>query len=561
MLGKWLFLFLIAIFLNPLNLYSSEVASHALIKNGLRENSVSDPEAAALRQMGAFKVKENAENFVIKLRNEGHETVLQEGVSGKKEKIYRVLVKKYGSSHQGDAEYAESGEYAPAEPPKPCGDYVLSALTSRESAKPSNADTSPEQKAPAGSPLPGEPVGVTKQRPSEEVFGRRGGFIHPFLAVTGYYTDNVFYSRNSKKSDFVTILSPGIWLTVPHVYEKLLNIETSNLTPGGFRLREYEPETFRRYQTYLFYNADLEFFSRHSSENTVNHKLEGLLQYNLRGGLSLALLDQFIVSHDDRGTGISTRLDKYKTNAAHLTATYEPFERFRFRVDYTNFLVDYNASRNDFRDRIDNGIAVYAFYKLKPKTSVFVEYDYVNIDYDKRVSWLDSREHHYFGGLQWDITAKSKGSVKAGYGVKDFVDRDLRDGNYFTMEAKIDYKFTAKTSLILTAARETNETNIAGTGYILTNRIGLEYLQKLTGKITGDIRLSYEEDDYRGNFFIDGEKKHLRDRYYSGAFAIQYKFREWLETDVGYLYTRRNSNVSDFDYISNIVFLRITGSL
>jgi hypothetical protein len=43
--------------------------------------------------------------------------------------------------------------------------------------------------------------------------------------------------------------------------------------------------------------------------------------------------------------------------------------------------------------------------------------------------------------------------------------------------------------------------------------------------------------------------------------ALQYKFKEWLEMDTGYLSGRRNSSFPEFDYTSNTLFLRITGSL
>jgi len=405
-----------------------------------------------------------------------------------------------------------------------------------------------------------QPVGSVRERPSEDVFGKRSGFVHPFLSITEYYTDNVFYARENKESDFVTIISPGIWLTVPHVYEKLLHIDTSNLSPGGFSLSRYKPETFKRYQTYLFYNADIEQFAKFSSENTVSHRAEGFLQYNLRGGLSLELLDQFIASHDVRGTGISTELDKFKTNLANVIVTYDVSDRFKVRADYSNFFVNYVAGRNDFRDRDDNVISGYLFYQYKPRTAFFIEYDFLDIQYREDVS-LNSEEHHYFTGVQWDITAKSKGSVKAGYGIKDFTGSGVESSDNFILEAQIDHKFTPKTSLILKASRRTNETNVSTTDFILTNMIEVEYLQKVTGKITADIKFSFTNDRYNGESTFDGVTKKERDNYYMGAFALQYKFREWLQMDLGYVFDKRDSNFSDFDYTVNIAFVRITGSL
>jgi cell division septation protein DedD len=403
-----------------------------------------------------------------------------------------------------------------------------------------------------------KPIGTEKT--SWDVFGRGGGYLHPFLSISEYYTDNVFNANGEKKSDFITVISPGIWLTVPHVYEKLLNIETSNIAPGGFSLSRSTSGSFRRYQTYLFYGADIERFSKYSSEDVTSHKLEGLLQYNLRGGLSIELADQYLASHDAMGTGISSELDKYKTNLSNLILTYDALEKIKFRIDYSNFLVNYDASRNDFRDRADNAFSGYIFYKFQPKTSVFIEYDFIDINYDES-ALFDSKEYHYFGGLQWDMTAKSKGSVKAGYGVKNFSVSSIGDAKDFILEAQIDHQFTPKTSVKVKASRKTNETNISTTDFILSNNIEVQYLQRLTGKITGDVNFSYTNDSYKGNLTFGGETKERKDDTFGGAFALRYKFKEWLQLDTGYIYTKRGSNFSDFDYTSNIVFIRIAGSL
>lgn len=405
-----------------------------------------------------------------------------------------------------------------------------------------------------------QPLSTTKGKTFGDVFGSGRGFVHPFLAITEYWTDNVFYTRDNKQSDFATVLSPGIWLAVPHVNEKLLQIDTANISPGGYSLSRFQPEIFKRYQLYLFYNADIERFSKFSSQNDDNHRAEGFFQYNLRGGLTLEFVDQFIISHDQRGTGVTTELDKFRDNLANVTVLYDVSDRFKLKVDYSNFLVDYLASRNAFRSRDDNALSGYVFYKFQPKTSAFVEYEFVDIRY-RNDSLLNGREHHWFGGLQWDITAKSRGSVKAGYGIKEFADSSLVGGNDFILEAQVNYHFTPKTEVILKASRRTDETNVQGTNFILSDTVEAQYLQRITGKITADIKLSYANDSYKGDVTLNAVTKKLSDNYYSGAAAVRYKFKEWLQLDLGYIYDRRNSSFSELDYAANIFFLRVTGTL
>ncbi len=569
-----------------------------LSKNALPSD---ETQIAVLKTFGDI---EDAIRFAEGLNNKGYETVLKSDVSEDNTIIYSVFAKKQTDRSQDALSPVEIGEEAELQGPSvteedhgegtPYGglkaqanDTPPSREITKEPPPPINspAEKSVMEERPAvlpeapsstistagetrSEPAPLQPTenipsGTPKGKSTEYVFGTRKGFLHPFLAITGYYTDNVFYTKDNKKSDFATVITPGIWLTFPHVNERLLNIDTSNLSPGGFSLSRYSPQTFKRYQTYLFYNADIELFSNNSSGNDISHTAGGLFQYNLRGGLSFEFADHLLFSHDARSTGISgvtTELDKFWNNLADFIVTYDSGDKFKFRIDYTNFILNYDASRNKFRDRVDNTFSSYIFYKVRPKTSVFVEYEFADINYATD-TLSNSRENNFFGGIQWDITAKSKGSIKAGYGVKEFVDPAIKGGNNFILEAQIDHKFTPKTSLILKASRKTDETDVAGTNFIVATTFGANYVQRITGKLTGNINLSYTNDQYTGALTFNGITKPLEDDYYSGTLALSYKFREWIQLDLGYKYEKRNSSFSDFDYVTNNIFFRIIGSL
>lgn len=455
---------------------------------------------------------------------------------------------------------ATSGATEPLES-KPFADKQLTAQMSGASTP--SASTGVSRQEPV-SPQPSandKPIVADQDRPSEAVFGRQNRSVHPFLTITEYYTDNAFSSNKDKKSDFITVLSPGIWLTVPVELEKISTVDTSTLSPGGMNLSRYPPDAFKRYQAYLSYVANIELHSRDSSGlNFVGHKAEGLLQYNFRGGLSLELLDQFLFSHEDFGTGISSReLDKYKTNLLSFIATYRLSERFKLRAGYANFIVRYDDASLDFRDRNDNAFSGYIFYKFKPKTSLFVQYEFIDVQYKKDTA-LNSKEYHYLSGIQWDMTAKSSGTIKAGYGFKDFAGLGSNDSKDFIMELQLSHRFTPKTSMTLTASRTTNETNISTTNYILSTAIGVGYVQMLTSKLTADIQVAYTNDIYRQDLTYDDRTDQLNDKYYTASFSLRHKVKRWLETSVGYLFSKRNSNFSEFDYTTNSIFLRATAS-
>jgi hypothetical protein len=403
---------------------------------------------------------------------------------------------------------------------------------------------------------------VTPEREGEggDIYGRRGGYLHPFLSISAFYTDNVFNSDDNKEDDTIIIISPGVWLSVPRVKERALNISTSTITPGGSSLGVRARRFPRHYQTYLLYRADIEILSRHSSENTVSHTIEGLLQLNLRGGLSIDIIDQYVNSHDVRGTGISTELDEYHANLFGVALTYDISPKVGTRIDYANFRVDYISSRNDFRDRTDNAVSGSIYYRVKPKTTTFLQYRFIDINYDEDIV-SDSEEHLFYGGLMWDITEKSEGRVYAGYGVKEFSESDAGTVDNFIIGAGINHRFTPKTTVQIDASRGFSETNISSSDYVISHNLRIDYIQRLSARTSGSLLFAYSNYQYERDLTFGGEIKEREDNLYRFGIAFRYTFRKWLYGDTGYYYTVRDSNFSGFDYRSNTFFIRLTGAL
>ncbi|MBI5640007.1 MAG: outer membrane beta-barrel protein [Nitrospirae bacterium] len=410
----------------------------------------------------------------------------------------------------------------------------------------------------SGTPVPEAPP-VGSPRVTGEIFERKSRLWHPFAAVEIYHTDNVFNSPKDKKGDFALVLTAGINLFAGFSKEGLPKIETASITPGGATSTRLIPFFPGRVKTYLGYKADIERYLRYSSENTTSHAAEGVLQYNIGRGLLLDISDQYLKTHTLRGSGLSGALDKYYTNHFHPSLSYEIGDKTLLRFDYTHFLVRYTEAGDDFRNRSDNSLSGYAFYKVRPKTSVFAQYEFVDIEYDRSVL-SSSSEQHIFGGLRWEVTAKSKGLVKAGYGLKKFDNPALGDSRDLIYEAEVDHHFTPKTSLTLNLSRRTNETDISTTNFMTTNSITALYSQKFTAKITGTVKLSYANDAYDGLLTFDNETKKREDNLFNTDVALRYEPKEWLKLDAGYSYTRRDSNFAAFDYTNNKMFIRVIGS-
>jgi len=550
----------------------------------VQEEALFSHEGVSVASLRYFTNKQEAEQYAAESTERGLKAVVKKEESIEDEKkIYTVFSEK---PVQAIAPQPIAGAISESSE-RPAGSLLVPSkrsLVTSESAssepvaepsaimKPlvSESATATTKEMPAAPPA-GDIKQVTDVKQQEEAkptgetgitaskaFGAEGGYIHPFIGFHTYSTDNVYNSQDDKKSDFMLLITPGVWLTVPRINQKLLKIDSANVAPGGFIVSRANPSFFRRYQTYLFYGADIELFAKYSSQNTISHRLEGLLQYNLKSGITLEVMDKFLVSHDVRGTGTSTNLDKFTTNLGGLVLYYDTRSKMQFRFDYTNFIVNYDAARNKFRDRLDNAFSAYSFYKISPKTALFVQYDFIDIGYQSD-TLSNSQEHHFWGGVDWDITAKSTGRIKAGYGLKDFSRSTTDDARDFIFEAQIDYKFTPKTSIVLKAIRKTNETNITTTDYMITTGGGVDYLQRITGKLFLSARLAYWNELYQENLTFQGDTKKREDDIWEAGIALRYDIKEWLKFDIGYLYTNRDSNFSEFDYVTNSVFFGLKG--
>jgi hypothetical protein len=388
--------------------------------------------------------------------------------------------------------------------------------------------------------------------------------IHPGLTVSETYTDNAFSTRTNKKSDLSTVLSPQVWISMPRVNEKPGGLDLIDpRSVGGLSLSRESGEGARRYQVFLMYNSDIPVHSQNSpSGNMVTHNVQGGLSYNFPGGLSIAVNDEFSRYYETTDTSVLVvpgEVDKYNSNLFYALLSYDTGSKVRLRFDYSHFLLSYDAERNALRDRVDNSFSTYLFYKLRPKTSLFFEYAFKDIGYSNDTS-LNSKEHNFFLGVEWKITAKSTGSVKAGYSLRNFADSGTNNKT-FVFEGKMDHKFTPKTSLTLTASRKTDETNIPSTFFVLTNEFGLNYQQMLTSKITGSLTLGYTNESYGADLTFGGFTAKRKDNIYQLSLGLQYEFRKWLKAGISYGHTIRDSNFPDFNYSSNAVLLRLTGSL
>ncbi len=393
-----------------------------------------------------------------------------------------------------------------------------------------------------------------------DVLGGKKGYVHPFLSVGEYFTDNLFETESDRKSDFVTRLVPGIWASLPASREQLLKVYTLNTAPGGLELSRFRSASPSRLQAYGLYQGDFNFHNRFSAEDHVKQRGEGLVRYNFRGGLSLELFDIYEVDYDAYSDDPAGQLERFTSNLVRMAAIYEISPKITVSGEYGYYFLDYASDRREFRNRDDHSIMGQVLYNISPKTAVFLEYDFVDVSYEENIL-NDSELHEFYAGASWMVTAKTRFLTKLGYQIRDFDDSDEDSKDSFIYQLQLDHRFTPKTSVQVRAIHQTRETETADNDFVVTDRVLLRYIQRLTTKLTGSFNFYYKRDSYDGDITVDGDTGKRKDDNLGVGLGLRYDIRRWLIISGGYEFLKKDSNFDNFDLDKNSVYLNVIFTL
>lgn len=399
-----------------------------------------------------------------------------------------------------------------------------------------------------------------------DLFGTPGGgYFHPFLSIGESYTDNLYNVDNNHTSNILTTISPGIWLSLPRRKEIPLHIAPNNSSAGGLQAALPEYDGFDRYNAYLLGSLNYKIYSESSDLNDFEAILEGLFKYNLRSGISFNLVDRFTRSQDrfDVGNATASRLRQFNSNLAMANTEWQFTDRLRAKLEYTNFFLDYKDTIDAFMNRIDNTYSAYIFMDYSVKTSLFLQYQFVQVNYDTSAT-KDNDQDYFYGGINWVTSTKTAFRFKAGYQQKSYKDAATEDtvaatsgidNNAVALELAFQYKPTAKTGITIGASHKIDESDSA---IALNKKVTagtLRYQQEFSDRVQGLIDLRYENADY-------GQLLGTRNDYrYVARPALQYVFRDWLMAEISYQYDTRNSSDNLYDYDSNSFFLSLNSAL
>lgn len=389
----------------------------------------------------------------------------------------------------------------------------------------------------------------------DNLFGSQGGYAHPYLTIEGALTDNLYNTKSNEVNSSLYRVSTGVWASLPRKKHIPVTINPHNSAGGGLAQQIEDYGGTDRYQVVAHAGLDINRYANNSDADSEDYFIEGLARYNMASGLSLQVLDRYETNHDGFGLGGATEDDlrEYNSNLFMGTADWDLTEKLTFKVEYSNFLLNYTESFNSFIERNDNVFDLYGYYNLTGKTSFFLQYSHVDVEYDS-ASARDNSQDFFYGGVTWNTTEKLSFLLKAGMQNKEF---DVTGDGYshsdaFVIDLQTIYRITTKTDLSLDVYRKIEESDNIDASEKVVLGATLGYSQEISEKIGFTCSFVYENSDYA---LLSGSARD-EDRYLFRP-AVQYLFKEWLMAELAYSFEKRDSSDDDFDFQTNTVFLSL----
>lgn len=372
--------------------------------------------------------------------------------------------------------------------------------------------------------FPPDSAGKGAMRLAESAF-----YITPYVGVAVGRDDNIFLSSTTEKSSTYWVASPGF----------SLDARTGKTV---FQLK---------------YQGQVGRYPQSDDDDYVDHASRALFDvaFDRRNFLRMGL--DYIRAHDPRGSTdrpIAGRPDTYRQTGPSATYAFGApgaagrIEVYAGEVDkrYLN-----NRETTRFSDRESREVGGVFYWRIAPKTYALAEARHTDISYRDSAATASADEKRYYGGLSWEATAATVGTLKVGRFERKF-DQGGEDFSSTSWEGSIGWSPRTYSKFDFFTARQSNESTGLGR-FILSSIGGVSWNHAWGPAVSTGVELRYQKDQFQG-FNRTDEIKSL-------GLKAGYKFRRWLTLGAEFSHTTRDSNQPTFEYDKNLYLFTATASM
>lgn len=353
-----------------------------------------------------------------------------------------------------------------------------------------------------------------------------GIMFTPTLEVGERYDSNIRAVETGEESSYVTSISP-----------------TLALAAEG-----------RKSAYVLSYTADMDIFHSSRDDDNTDHHLtaDAGFEFNSRNRLLLnagyhnventASLDQTVEN------------DKYSTSDIGGLYTFGA-ETARTQVDfganYQELRYQNSNGLNADKERDTTALKTTVYYRLGPKTRALVEGRHTDYDYTSNDP-LDSYNLGLLGGVTWEATAKTTGTVKIGGESKRFDISNQNDKSGALWEVGVAWMPRTYSTFELTTRGGLDE-GYDNASAIDVQTTSLNWEHAWLERLSSTAFISYADQEY-----LDIDRD---DKLTNLGLGLSYEMRRWLDLGVGYTFSDNDSSAATESYERHIMSVSFTASL
>jgi len=289
--------------------------------------------------------------------------------------------------------------------------------------------------------------------------------IHPFLGTAEVFTDNVFRTDTKRRSDFLTVIAPGVQAYLPF---------------GG------------QHSFLLDYRAAQLLFKKFTEGNVFAQHGSGHLKFNFPGGLKIDLQGGRIDGFDPRGSELDIQagdITKWRIHGFLSEARLNGEKGgIRLRSSYADLHYKNNGQdtprdRKNFRANLTGFLTVTPL-TVTPAWSALLGSSISNTTYDENKQ-LDSFSYGVFTGFELAPSRLLSGEMRVGFTIVNF-DRapieqppgsELSAGGAqqqrLTMRGNFRWRPTSRFSLSIRAFRLIRQSATFGTSTFVQTGVGV----------------------------------------------------------------------------------------
>ncbi len=369
--------------------------------------------------------------------------------------------------------------------------------------------------------------------------------VHPFLGVAEVWTDNVFRTKN-RDEDFLTTIAPGFQALLPF---------------GG------------NHSFLLDYRAAQFLYSKFSGNNALTQNGVGHLALDFPGGLKIDVDANIVGGFDARGSEVdSQQPDITKWNSSTFRSTAQLIGasfgvRGGVRFTQLNFR---NNGQDRRRDRGNAAANFTIFIPASVTTSGLLGAFVSDENYSKN-NQLDSLTYGVFTGFRLAPSRQLSGELNLGYNILTF-DRAPEGGESdrgrallsqglnlggrqqkaIFLSGNLRWRPTTRLDIVLTPSRSIQQSAVLNTSTFTQTAVAFRVQQRVQDRLFLSGSLLYANSEF--------EEGRNDDRFRFRT-ELDYRTVKWLGFRLAYIFEKRLSNQSNFEFYGNTIMFSVQGYL